>query len=76
MLIDSNIIIYAAKPEHADLREFVAAQEPVVSAISYVEVLGYHKLSDAERKHFEEFFAAASVLPLTNDGLELLDPLA
>jgi toxin FitB len=24
MLIDSNIIIYAAKPEHADLRRFIS----------------------------------------------------
>jgi hypothetical protein len=27
MLIDSNIIIYAARPEHAALRQFIAEQE-------------------------------------------------
>jgi toxin FitB len=70
MLIDSNIIIYAAKPEYAALRRFIADQVPVVSAVSYVEVLGFHKLSESERKHFEDFFASASVLPLSNDVLE------
>ncbi|MFO0888772.1 MAG: hypothetical protein U0790_06445 [Isosphaeraceae bacterium] len=29
-----------------------------------MEVLGYHKLSTAERAQFEAFFAAAEVLPL------------
>ena len=42
MLIDSNIIVYAAKPEYADLRRFIAEHAPTVSAISYVGVLGYH----------------------------------
>ena len=40
MLIDSNIIIYAAKSEHATLRAFIAEHTPAVSAISYIEVLG------------------------------------
>jgi len=66
MLLDSNIIIYAAQPEHADLRTFIAEQAPEVSAVSVVEVLGYHKLTDEARTHFEEFFAAARVLPISN----------
>lgn len=49
MLIDSNIIIYAAKPEFAQLRQFIAKHTPLVSAVSYVEVLGFHLLSDDER---------------------------
>lgn len=48
MLIDSNIIIYAAKPEYGALRRFIAEKEPAVSAISYVEVLGYHQLTEQE----------------------------
>ena len=42
MLIDSNIIIYAAMPEHQMLRDLIAEHAPAVSAVSYVEVLGYH----------------------------------
>lgn len=70
MLIDSNIIIYAAKPEHADLRRFIAERAPAVSAVSYVEVLGYHKLMEAEREYLELFFAAADVLAISGDVLE------
>ncbi len=62
MLIDSNIIIYAAKPEYDALREFIAKYAPAVSAISYVEVLGYHRLTKQEQQHFEAFFTAATVL--------------
>ena len=45
MLLDSNIIIYAAEPGYDALRKFIAEHNPVVSIISKVEVLGYHKLS-------------------------------
>jgi hypothetical protein len=64
MLIDSNIIIYAAKPEHTDLRRFIAEHSPAVSAVSYVEVLGYHRLGADEQRFFEMFFEAAGVLPV------------
>ena len=70
MLIDSNIIIYATKPEHTALRAFIATHAPAVSAVSYVEVLGYHKLADPERALLEAFFAAAIVLPLSQSVLD------
>src|SRR5437660_10238301 len=65
MLLDSNIIIYAAQPEHGELRRFIAEHGPAVSAIAVVEVLGYHRLSEEDRQHFTDFFAAASVLPVS-----------
>lgn len=37
-----------------------------MSTISVVEVLGYHKLSEEDRLHFEAFFAAAKVLPVSD----------
>jgi predicted nucleic acid-binding protein len=66
MLLDSNVIIYAAQPEHPELREFIAKHEPAVSVISFVEVLGYPRLSAKERQHFEEFFAAARMLSVSD----------
>jgi len=66
MLLDSNIIIYASKPEHHTLREFIAANTPAVSAVSVVEVLGYHKLTAAEKALFEAFFQAATILPISD----------
>jgi predicted nucleic acid-binding protein len=70
MLLESNIIIYAAQPAHAFLRQFIADNAPAVSAVSYVEVLGYHKLTEPDRQTLEGFFAAATVLPITHDVLD------
>lgn len=70
MLIDSNLIIYAALPEHSRLRQWIAETSPAISAVSYVEVLGYHQLNAAERHYFTMFFEAAVVLPLSQVVLE------
>lgn len=59
-LIDSNIIIYAAKPEYPNLRQFIIENVPAVSAVSYVKVLGYPRLSEEERRYFEAFFNMAT----------------
>lgn len=64
MLLDSNIIIYAAKPEYVSLRHFIAINAPAVSAVSYVEVLGYHLLSELERSYFDLFFQTAQMLQI------------
>ena len=70
MLLDSNIIIYSAQPENALLRQFIAENDPKVSALSYVEVLGYHRLAEADRLYFQQFFQVAQVLPISQTVLE------
>lgn len=70
MLLDSNIIIYATQPEHDNLRRFIADHVPFVSAISYVEVLGYHKLADQDRQDLEEFFSLVPILQITSPILD------
>lgn len=70
MLLDSNIIIYAAQPEHAHLRQLIAETSPTVSSVSYVEVLGYHRLNELERRYFGAFFRGARVLPLSQPVLD------
>jgi predicted nucleic acid-binding protein len=65
MLLDSNIIIYAAQPEHAALRQFIETHAPAISAVSYIEVLGYHKLTEEDRQFLEQFFQTAERLPLS-----------
>ncbi len=66
MLLDSNIIIYAAQADQAALRQFIAEHAPVVSVVSYIEVLGYHGLSEADRSFLEQFFQATEILPLSD----------
>ena len=65
MLLDSNVIIYAAQAEHQFLRDLIARHSPYVSAVSYLEVLGYHRLKTHDRKYFELFFDAAEVLEIS-----------
>jgi predicted nucleic acid-binding protein len=66
MLLDSNIIIYSAKREYAELRGFLAENVYSVSAISIVEVLGYHLLGDEQRQYLIEFFKAANTLSISD----------
>jgi len=70
MLLDSNVIIYSAQPENEFLRQLIAERAPAVSAVSYVEVLGYHRLTEPERRYFEAFFSEARVLPLSQPVLD------
>ena len=70
MLVDSNIIIYAVQQKHAKLRDFIAVHAPVVSAASYVEVLGYHKLTGPREERLRRFFSLTTVLPIDQDVLD------
>ena len=70
MLLDSNIIIYASQPEHGQIRQFIGEHDIVVSAVSYVEVLGYHRLTEENRLYFEEFFSVVEVFPISNAVLD------
>lgn len=70
MLLDSNIIIYSALPENEFLLDLIVARPPAVSGASYVEVLGYHRLGEADRKFFEDFFAEIRILPLSQPVLD------
>lgn len=65
MLLDSNIIIYASQPDYAQLREFIAEHNPLVSVVSYIEVLGYHRHPPEQLALYEAFFANAEVLPIS-----------
>lgn len=66
MLLDSNIIIYSSKREHAELRHFLNENIYSVSALSRIEVLRSHLLADRERECIETFFDAASVLTISD----------
>jgi len=66
MLLDSNIIIYSAKREYAELRRFMVKNAYSVSAVSRIEVLGYHLLGDKQRQYLIEFFQAANILRISD----------
>jgi toxin FitB len=70
MLLDSNTIIYAAIPEQKQLRKFLSQQAISVSAVSYVEVLGYHKLTPENQQYFEAFFKNIPLLPISEQVIQ------
>lgn len=66
MLLDSNIIIYAADPHYPFIREFIRRHAPAVSVVSKIEVLGYHGLTPEQRTYFQEFFDTTRVISLND----------
>lgn len=65
MLVDSNILIYATKPEHPKLRQWLIDTLPKASIISKVEILGYHKLHSAEKATLTELLNSMELIYLT-----------
>jgi predicted nucleic acid-binding protein len=70
MLLDTNIIIYAAQNAHPELRPFIAEHTPFASVISYIEALGFSRLPPAERSDLEAFFEETRMLPLSQSVME------
>ena len=70
-IIDSNIIIYATRPEYDFLRVLIEKNIPFVSVISKIEVLGYHQLKKQEKELLEVFFRNSPVIGLTDEIVNL-----
>lgn len=71
MMADSNIIIYGTQSGQEDLRMFLDSNVSSASVITYVEVLGYYRLSTNEHKSLRHLFNKLWVLPLTNSVAEV-----
>ncbi len=69
-LIDSNIIVYSYLPEYNYLRLLFVADTVFVSAISRVEVLGYHKITSDEELYFTSIF---ELIPIISPSQEIFD---
>lgn len=65
-LVDSNILIYAAKPEFPQLKDLLGQDDLAVSDLTRLEVLGYHNLSDEAKEYFVAVFSLVTVLPITS----------
>ncbi len=69
VLLDSNIIIYSSYPSNNFLLDFIQEHSVSVSAISFVEVLGYHLLKKQEKNFLETFFNNSNIIPLDSSIL-------
>lgn len=70
ILLDTNLVIYGADPSYPSVHRFLAQNRIAVSAISYVEALGYHALNPRDRVLLEEFFDSTPVYDLDPAVLE------
>ncbi|MEM8526290.1 MAG: type II toxin-antitoxin system VapC family toxin [Bacteroidota bacterium] len=64
-LLDTNIIIYSIYPEHSYLRTLVSDRNNCISAVSVVETLGYHKLTERDEKYFKSIFTVLKILDIS-----------
>ena len=53
-------------PEYDELRQLIRLNAPKISAISQIEVLGYHQLNADELMYFDLFFNHSTIIPIDN----------
>jgi toxin FitB len=65
MLVDTNILIYSVRPQYAALRQLIATKVPSYSAISYVESLGFHQITPADKQDLTQLLGGLKMLDIT-----------
>jgi toxin FitB len=72
-LLDSNILIYSAKPEYRFLQKYIT-NDAIISAVSIstvIEVLGYHRFLEADKQYLESCIALLHVIEVSQEiGLQ------
>ncbi len=69
-LVDSNILIYAAKPEYPELKELLVQDNVAVSELTKIEVLGYRYLTEDAEEYFNAVFSFVTILPITTNVID------
>lgn len=69
MIVDSNVIIYSLQAGYESLQDYLVSRvdQLYVSAITKLEVVGFHKLNDVEKQQFEVFFNSITTLSITDE---------
>lgn len=70
VFLDSNIIIYTGLVDQAPLRNWLYTRALVVSGISLLEVLGYHRISPKDFRYFKGFFKECEVVSIDQDIIQ------
>jgi predicted nucleic acid-binding protein len=64
MLLDSNIIIGATRPEGGVLVGYVAQESACISIVTAIETLGFHRLSEEEEQAIQAYLGELPQVPL------------
>ena len=70
MILDSNIVIYANSSTGAQLLEWTNHERRVVSEITRLEVLDYHRLDNDQRQLLTLYIRECSILPVTSTVID------
>jgi len=66
MLLDTNILIYAAAHEYPDLDALLSSGKFAASVITRIEALGFTRLEEVEKTALDALFARLRLLPLSD----------
>lgn len=67
VLLDSNIIIYLGSEKAETIEKFLLDKELYISVITKVETLGYHKISEKDKRFLNLIFDKIEVIPLEEE---------
>jgi len=58
MVLDTNIVIYAARPDGGTFRPLLKEPAATISVVTRIEAFGYPRISAAEEKRIEDLLAS------------------
>lgn len=70
MIADTNLFIYSVLPENIWLREWFEGEAPSASVISYVEAIGFHRHTPADKAALDMLFARTERLRVDDAVIE------
>lgn len=70
MLLDTNIIIYACKPDGEWLSKWTDDPDAAIASVSRVEALGFHRISVEEDAAIRRVIATSVGYPLDDEIIE------
>lgn len=70
MLLDSNILIYAANGDHPEIEALVTSPDNAVASVTQIEVYGFTGLTPGEKSALDVLFRVLTVYPLDSSVIE------
>lgn len=70
IILDSNIVIYSLQPKNENLLQWLKGHSLYVSAITQLEVLGYHKITKDEVSFTQRYFSKCEIIPIEQNIIE------
>ena len=70
MIVDSNILIYAARPDDVGTKQWLAGNGLAYSSITRLEVLGFNGILPKEYGDLTDLMANLVQLPVSDDLIE------